>query len=454
MKSLAIPSKVTPVHKGKLLRILGLGFGLAVGVGGTIGVSIFRLPGPIAALLPAPWLILLIWIIGGLYTLLSANYTAELATMLPKAGGPYIYAHRAFGPYAGFIVGWTGWLGDTAALAFLAIAFAEFSTSLFSPGQTSSVTLVAVAVLVLLGALNWIGLRLGSQVQKILSFLKALSLLLFVGACFFYSPGTQTAMRTADGITAAPVNMFTALIIAFQLVLGAYGGWNTVVYFSEEDKDPSHNIPRSLHGGVFLVMVIYVLVVCALLYVLPVHQMATSNLAAADAMQRIAGSESAMVITAIALLSVFGILNTTLLFVPRVLYGLGRDGLFISNATVVNKGGTPTVALLVTVGSGLLLTLLGTFETLMAVYTFFGIANNILLIASLFALRKREPHLSRPYRTWAYPIAPLLLLVISIGLFIAYILSDATNSLIALAALALSYPIFRFITRTNPASGV
>ena len=121
---------------------------------------------------------------------------------------------------------------------------------------------------------------------------------------------------------------------------------------------------------------------------------------------------------------------------------------------VVNKGGTPTVALLVSIGSGMLLILLGTFETLMAVYTFFAVANNILLIASLFALRKKEPNLLRPYRTWAYPIAPLLLLVISIGLFIGYIISDTTNSLIALAILALSYPIFRFIKRTHPASGV
>ncbi|HEX8333204.1 MAG TPA: amino acid permease, partial [Segetibacter sp.] len=162
-------------------------------------------------------------------------------------------------------------------------------------------------------------------------------------------------------------------------MLGAYGGWNSVVYFSEEDKNPSRNIPRSLHGGVVLVMVIYLLVVCALLYVLPISQLSTSNLAAADAMKQVSGSQSSKVITAIAVISVLGILNSNLMFVPRILYGLGRDGLFIDKATVVNKGGTPTIALLVSVMTGIFLVILGTFETLMAVYTFFAVAINILL---------------------------------------------------------------------------
>ncbi|HEX8331943.1 MAG TPA: APC family permease, partial [Segetibacter sp.] len=246
MERLTIPVNQPRPSKRKLLRILGLGFGLAVVVGGTIGVSIFRLPGPIAALLPSTWLIVLVWTIGGLYTLLSANYTAELATMLPKAGGPYVYAQRAFGSFAGFIVGWTGWLGDTAALAFLAIAFAEFSTSLFIPGQSGSITLLAIAVLILLGILNWIGLSLGSRVQKIVSFFKALSLLLFVAACFFYTNSTSPSIRSDTDTIVRPLNLFTAFILSFQLVLGAYGGWNSVVYFSEEDKNPSRNIPRSL----------------------------------------------------------------------------------------------------------------------------------------------------------------------------------------------------------------
>ena len=170
-------------QRDKLLRILGLGFGLAVVVGGTIGVSIFRLPGPIATLLGNTWLILVIWTLGGIFILLNANYTAELATMIPKAGGPYVYARRAYGDFAGFVVGWSDWLGNVAAIAFLPIAFAEYAIALFSPSFTG-VTIVAIAFLLLLTFLNWIGLRAGSGTQELTSFLKAIALLSFVVACF------------------------------------------------------------------------------------------------------------------------------------------------------------------------------------------------------------------------------------------------------------------------------
>src|SRR5712692_8236146 len=171
------------VHSNKLLRILGLGFGLAVVVGGTIGVSIFRLPGPTAALLGNTWLILAVWSLGGFFILLNANYTAELATMIPKAGGPYVYARHAYGDFAGFIVGWSDWLGNVAAVAFLPIAFAEYAIALFAP-SFAGVTIIALGFLLLLAFLNWIGVRAGSGTQKLTSFLKAIALLLFVIACF------------------------------------------------------------------------------------------------------------------------------------------------------------------------------------------------------------------------------------------------------------------------------
>src|SRR5213593_1999398 len=170
-------SETVVPQKNKLLRILGLGFGLAVVVGGTIGVSIFRLPGPTANLLGNIWLILVIWTLGGAFTLLNANYTAELATMIPKAGGPYVYARHAYGDFAGFVVGWSDWLGNVAAVAFLPIAFAEYAIGLFAPSFAGVTT-------VLLAFLNWIGLRAGSGTQKLTSFLKAIALLAFVVVCF------------------------------------------------------------------------------------------------------------------------------------------------------------------------------------------------------------------------------------------------------------------------------
>ncbi len=437
-------------QRNKLLRILGLGFGLAVVVGGTIGVSIFRLPGPTAALLGNTWLILAVWSLGGFFILLNANYTAELATMIPKAGGPYVYARRAYGDFAGFVVGWSDWLGNVAAVAFLPIAFAEYAIALFAP-SFAGVTIVAVGFLLLLTFLNWIGLRAGSGTQQLTSFLKAIALLSLVVACFALG-GRHSSTNVGPTTLAAPGSSFAllvAIVLSFQLVLGAYGGWNSVIYFAEEDENPGRNIPRALHGGVLLVIGIYLLVNLALLYVLPLPQMAASKLAAADAMQVVFGARSGQIVTVLALLSIIGIVNAVLMFTPRTLYALGRDGLFSTRAVVVNQGGTPVIALAVTVLVAMILITLGTFEKLMAIYAFYAVANNIVLIGALFVLRKRSPDLRRPFRTWAYPFAPLGVLLISIALIVGFIVSDTTDSIYALAMLAASYPIYRLIKKMS-----
>jgi APA family basic amino acid/polyamine antiporter len=449
----SLDSQAPEMHlaqRDKLLRILGLGFGLAVVVGGTIGVSIFRLPGPTAALLGNTWLILGIWTLGGIFILLNANYMAELATMIPKAGGPYVYARHAYGDFAGFVVGWSDWLGNVAAVGFLPIAFAEYAIALFAP-SFAGVTIVAVAFLLLITFLNWIGLRSGSGTQKLTSLLKAIGLLSLVVACFALG-GHHSSTNVGTTTLAAPASsfaLFVAIVLSFQLILGAYGGWNSVIYFAEEDENPSRNIPRSLHGGVLLVIGIYLLVNLALLYVLPLPQMAASKLAAADAMQVVFGARSGQIVTALVLLSIIAVVNAALMFTPRTLYALGRDGLFSTRAVVVNQGGTPVVALAVTVLVATILISLGTFEKLMAIYAFFAVANNIVLIGALFVLRKRLPDLPRPFHTWAYPFAPLGVLLISIALFLGFIVSDTKDSIYALVMLAASYPIYRLIKKKS-----
>ena len=445
----AAPATSLP-QENKLLRILGLGFGLAVVVGGTIGVSIFRLPGPTANLLGNTWLILVIWTLGGAFTLLNANYTAELATMIPRAGGPYVYARHAYGDFAGFVVGWSDWLGNVAAVAFLPIAFAEYAIGLFAP-SFAGVTTIALAFLLLLAFLNWIGLRAGSGTQKLTSFLKAIALLAFVVVCFALG-GHHSSVDAGQTTHPAPVGSFAALVaivLSFQLILGAYGGWNSVIYFAEEDENPGRNIPRSLHAGVLSVIAIYLLVNVALLYVLPLPQIAASKLAAADAMQVVFGARGGQIVTGLALLSIIAIVNAILMFTPRTLYALGRDGLFSSKAIAVNEGGTPVVALAVTVVMATILISLGTFEKLMAIYAFYAVANNIVLISALFVLRKRSPDLPRPFRAWAYPFAPLAVLLVSSALVVGFTVSDSRDSIYALVLLAASYPIYRLIRRKS-----
>lgn len=445
--------EIQSAEEGKLLRILGFGFGIAVVIGGTIGVGILRSPGAVAGQLGSGWLIILIWTLGGIYTLLAANYTAELATMLPKAGGAYVYAQRAYGDYGGFIVGWSVWIGNVLALSYIAVVFGEYASALFVPQLSGGATLFSVSVLILLTALNWIGLRAGSQTQKLTSLLKAAALLGFVAACFVFgsqnsSIQSQTALQPSAA-SGSYLASFTAFILAFQLVKGTYGGWDTVIYFAEEDRDPARNIPRSLFGGVLLIIAIYLLVNLALLYVLSVPQLATSKFAAADAMSLIFGERSGQILTALALVSIIGIINAILMFVPRVLFALGRDGMASTSAAAVNKGGTPVFALVCTVLPTIVLASIGTFEKLLAISEFFVIIVEILLIGSLYILRRREPDLPRPFRTWGYPFTPLILLFISIAVFIGYLVGNPSDSFYAIAALAASYPIFRWIKRKS-----
>jgi APA family basic amino acid/polyamine antiporter len=433
-----------PERTGKLLKILGVGFGLAVSIGGTVGVGILRNPGGVADQLRSFWMIMLAWVLGGVYCLLSANYVAELATMSPQAGGFYVYAERAFGRYGGFVVGWSDWLNNVMSLGYISVVFGEYAAGLFAPNLAGGRVLFSMSALLVMTALNWLGLRAGSDTQKVTSALKAAALLAFVIACFVF--GGQSAPLTQPEAEAPHTALsLVAFILAFQLVLSTYDGWYSPIYFSEENTNPGKSLPRSIFGGIAAVTGIYLLVNLALLYVLPMTQLAGSQFAGGDAMRLIFGERSGQILTILALLSLVGIINAVLMLCPRILFGLGRDGLFTKQATRINKGGTPVVALFATTAFACVLTWVGTFELLLAVGAFFIVVIAILLVIALFVLRRREPDAPRPFRTWGYPLAPLLILVCCVLLFFGYIVSNPYPSLYAIAALAVSYPIYRLV---------
>lgn len=433
-----------------LLRILGVGFGVAVGIGATVGVGILRNPGGVAGHLGSAWPIMLAWALGGVYCLLGANYLAELATMIPKAGGFYVYARRAFGDYGGFVVGWSDWINQTLSLAYISIVFGEYAVKLFAPDLAGGKTIFGVSVLVVITIVNLLGVRAGSETQKITSFLKALALIAFVAACFVFGGGHDQAATAQTASTAVPTGFSSSLvafILAFQLVLGTYDGWYGPIYFSEEDTNPTQNLQRSMFGGIAAIIAIYLLVNLALLYALPMSRLAGSEFAGGDAMTLIFGARGGQIVTVLALLSLIGIVNAVMMMAPRITFAMGRDGLFTKNAAVVSKGGTPVFALITTALCAIALTVIGTFELLLAIGQFFIVVITILLIVALFILRRREPDLPRPFRAWGYPAAPLVMLVFSILLFFGYIGSNLYPSLYALVALAVSYPIFLFIKK-------
>lgn len=441
-------------HKPNLLRILGVGFGIAVTVGGTVGVGILRTPGLVAEQIPSVWAIVTIWILGGVYALLGTISVVELGTMLPSAGGWYVYARRAFGNYGGFTVGWIDWIAQSAALAFLSTAIGEFSVALF-PAIPGGVRFVAIGTLVSFAVLHWLGLRSSSWTQNLTSVLKGVALIGFVVVCFLYGhseegeeaaaslPLATAAPRISGGLIAAVV----AIVVALQSVIVTYDGWYAAIYFTEEDKDPARNLPKSAIGGVLCIIGIYVLVNLALLYTLPLAELAGSTLPAADAAQKIFGGDGGRIIIALSLLSLLSVINAVLLLATRILFAMSRDGLFFSKAAEVNPRGTPLIAMVLTTGSAMVLVASGTFETLIAIASFFFVTIYISGFLALFILRKREPERPRPFRVWGYPWPPLIALVGSVAFLIGSVFGDPRHSAYALVLIAASYPIYLTVTR-------
>ncbi|HEX8773359.1 MAG TPA: APC family permease [Pyrinomonadaceae bacterium] len=428
--------------KGRLLRIFGVGFGVAGAVGGTIGAGILRTPGLVAAQLGDATLITGAWIFGGVYALLGAISVAELGASLPLAGGWYVYARRAFGEYAGFTVGWMDWLGNCASLAWVAITIGEYSV-LLVPRLSGGVKVIAIGVILFFSLLHLAGARAGGNSQKLLSLVKALAFIALVAACFVYGGKNAEAAapaQTALKLPSTAAAMFIAVVFALQAIITTYDGWYGVIYFAEEFSNPARDIPRSLFGSVLTIIFIYVLVNLALLYTLPIHRMAASELPLADAAQAIFGAYTGQLITALALVSLLGLINAVTMGGPRILYGLSRDRLFSSRGARVSRNGTPVVALFLTTLAAVLLVLSGTFERLLGMTAFLYVAIYTTGFTALFVLRKREPELPRPFRAWGYPWTTLIVLAGSLLFLVGAVLSDTANSIYAMLMIAVSYP--------------
>ncbi|TDB66095.1 APC family permease [Arundinibacter roseus] len=437
--------------RNELLKILGVGFGIAVTIGGTIGTGILRKPGPIAEQLGDPWLIMGLWILVSLYAFLGTLCTIELGTSVPKAGAWYVYAKRAFGGYAGFVVGINSWLGTCAALGFGAYTMSEY-LALLLPIFGGYEPYLAAAMLLTLGALHWLGLALASRFQNIMSFLKALGLFAFVALCYVYGQEVTPEQTLATTSQIAQTGSWLGpVIFSLQAIFYTYDGWHTAAYFAEEDRNPTRNLPRSMIGGVGLIILIYLLCNLAILYILPMDQLAQSKLAAADAVRLIFGERSGKFVTLFLMISILGIVNAQLMFNPRVLYSMSRDGLFLRQGTRVNKGGTPSLGMPLTAGLAILLILIGkeACEKLSDIATFFFVISYTSGFASLLALRKKEPTLPRPWKVPAYPVLPIVMLVASLAFLVGAVIQDLPSSQFALLFLVLSYPLYLGVKKLN-----
>lgn len=426
-----------------LLRILGLGFSVAVVVGGTVGVGILRTPGDIASLLRTPGLIFGIWLLGGAYVLLGSLSVAELGTMLPWAGGFYAYVRRALGDGAGLLIGMMDWLGQSAAVSWGAVTVVEFAGFLI-PELAGRGGAIAVGIILGFGLLHWSGLRVSSEAQKWSTVVKAVAFAALVAACF------RTPAAAAVQPAAPPRGWALAAgaIVALQAVIITYDGWYAAIYFAEEDRNPGHNLPRAMVGATLAVIALYLLLNAGFLRVLGVAGLAVSKQPAADAVARIAGATAAKLVTAVSIISLLPLINAVLMTSTRILFGLSRDGLIPGALSPVNPRGTP-VALWATVLAAGLLAATGTYRLLVAFASFLFVVNHCAAFLSLLVLRRREPEAARPFRVPLYPWVPVAALGGGVSYLGGALISDPANSGLGLAAVVAGCAGYRLLRRAR-----
>ena len=430
--------------QGHLLRIFGLGFGLAVVIGGVIGSGIMRNPGIVAAGFPDPKLVLLVWLAGGLVVMIDAMPTVELGAAIPLAGGPYSLAARAFGPLVGFVVGWADWLQIAVSTGFITVAFGEWVQRL---GLLTSLTTgeIAIGLVLACGALNWIGARVGGASQSIGSALKAVGLVILVAALFM-----AHGKAAPPPAMLAPAFSWVLATTALKAIYGAYGGWHAAVYFSEEVHQPERNVARATFSGIVLVTVLYVLVNAAVLKVLPISVLVSSKLAVADAAKVVLGSGSSMVVTGLAIVSVATIANLQIMEHVRTGFAMARNGVLPPSLARVSASGTPRVSLMVVLvatiaiiaGADLVKGQL--YQILLEVYAPLVMLVFLVLGMASIRLRLAEPDLPRPWKMPLFPLPAVVSIAINATLLFLFMRNDWKTGASAAGLLAAGIVLYLF----------
>jgi len=443
----------SPPSQSGLLRVLGLITGLAITFGGIVSLGILRAPGEVAAQLPDPWWYMATWIAAGVFVLFSTAAAAEMATALPRAGAYYVYAHRTLGPFVGFVSGWTDWLNWCGATAMTIVVINEY-LHLLTPAIPRFSLVLSLAIAVTFALVQWRGVKWGTGLHNAASMVKAAIFAVLIIACFVLADGGASETEST-ALPSMPAGWAVAMafIVALRGVLYAYDGWVFTAYFSEEMEDPGRTIPRSMFLGVGIVIAVYLLINIALLRMLPMSEIVGAELAVARVVETVFGPLAETLITAVLTGFLIVGINLGYMFAARVIYAMSTDGLFFRQCRRVNRGGTPTVALVASLAVTIVFLLFsGSFVRLVEALAFFTVVNYGILFLSVFILRRKEPDLPRPYRAWGYPWTTALTLAGAVAFLAGNIIGGTGVSLTALFVVILSYPLYLLFRRINTRS--
>ncbi len=424
---------------GQLPRRLNLATSVATIAGVTIGSGIFRVPAEVATQAGSAGGMLLVWIAGGLLTLCFALLLAELGALYPRAGGLYVFIRESFGELAAFVYGWTFLLVNPAGQAAIAMVFAEYLGK-FVPMDESGRRAVAVSLLLLVGAANYRSVMLGAGIQNVFSFAKVVALVSL--AIFVMTLGDPAAGSFAAGVSWTPASL-PGFLLALVAALWAYEGASSFCNMAGEVKQPQRNVPRALMLGVGGVMLVYLAVNVAYLYILPLPAIQTSPLVAADAAAVVLGAGASALIAGLVMVSTFGSLAGLMMTEPRLFFAMGRDrNFFLSTGRIHPRFETPYVAILFMMGIACAYASVRTFEQLAATFVLGLMPFYALAVLGVWRLRRRRPDAERPYRTFGYPWV-LLLYVAAVLVVLGNALIHAPGIAVLNVAISLlGIPIF------------
>ncbi|HVH83997.1 MAG TPA: amino acid permease [Steroidobacteraceae bacterium] len=425
----------------RMPRSVGLLNAVAVSIGITIGSGIFRVPATVAGLLHDPGSVILCWLLGGVMALCGALTFAELAASVPRSGGMFAYILEGFGPVPAFLFGWAELtVVRAAALGAIATIFAEY-LGYFVPLTAAEVREVAALAIVVVGVLNYLGVRRAAAVLSVTTYAKYAAVVA-LGLLACTARGATTAHFTPLWSGAVSLSLLATALIP---VMWTYDGWADVAAIGGEISNPQQTLPRALIVGSASVALVYLLVNLAFIYVLPLPEMAGSRLIATTVATRIpllAGAGTGL-IAGLVMLATFSGLNASLMVGARIFFAMGDRGLlFRAVARVSPRFDSPSVAIWICTALGVVYVLQNDFAQLadkfiLGIWPFYALS-----VAAVFVLRRRRPELPRPYRVWGYPIVPLVFLLASAGMVANALITDPANTGVTLLIIAAGLPVY------------
>ncbi|MCG8607049.1 amino acid permease [bacterium] len=432
-------------NKPELRRAIALPHATAMVVGTIIGSAIFVQPSIITSLVPSVTGTIMVWLASGVLTLFGALVCAELASIFTRSGGVYLYLKESFSPALGFLWGWAMfWVMHSGIIAAVAVIFARYLTYFFPQGDIG-VKAIAIACIVILSGVNYLGVKPGSSLQTLMTFGKLLAIVLIIIFGFFLGSSLpEHFVSNNQAETDISVKNFLLAMIAG---LFAFGGWHMVTYNSEETIQPRKTIPKALVIGSIVVTSCYIAMSVVYMYILPLETVASSRRIAADAADAVLGFGGGGLMAGLVVFSTFGALTGIILSGPRVYYAMAQDGLLFQwLGSIHPKHRTPAIAIAVQAVWSSALVATGTYRELFTrvIYTewiFFA-----LMAGGLFVLRKR-PDIERDYHIWGYPVLPALFIIFSAVIVLNQIITNPSESLVGLSIVLIGLPVYFFWAR-------